>query len=353
MEIRTNKWISADAMRTELHVARSTISPSQIERWRREGLLPRPRQIGRGRGQGSIVAVLAASAAQALEIQRLFKIREKKDWVGWQLWLRDYAVDERYWRPALKRARAILRNVRDAARTYRNATQDREVDLSQLRKNVLTIVSGAPLHSPLRLLNPEMLETLVGFGIEVLLGEFGGFSRDEDGQAELAAISAMVGTQAADRSIVSGHQIDFAARIEIVLRDTSTGLQKLSRKRVLAEPSSSSREEFISVLEIASMLYRSLTPIFGRSALGLRTFHRIAAKPAIDMEAVMLLSWMALRDMSDSLLTRLEIREMREAALTLAKSARKWREQFEGASPNIQKYLVLNFKVIARNLEYN
>lgn len=87
------------------------ISSDQLRRWRLKGLLPHAKQVGLGRGAGSIVRYPIGTARQALEIHRLLGVKEKLDFVGWQLWMQGYGVAEEYWRSAIRSAWANLKHI--------------------------------------------------------------------------------------------------------------------------------------------------------------------------------------------------------------------------------------------------
>jgi DNA-binding transcriptional MerR regulator len=76
------------------------VSARQIERWRQLGLIPKPQQRALGRGRGSVSAYPGYVAAQAAEIARLLRTRNRLDDVAMLLFCRGYEVDE----TALKRA---------------------------------------------------------------------------------------------------------------------------------------------------------------------------------------------------------------------------------------------------------
>src|SRR5690606_24318824 len=126
------------------------ISSDQIERWRREGLLPSPMQFGHGRGRGSHTEVSSASVAQAREIARLYAIRRKREWVGWQLWLRGFDVAERYWCEPLEKARNAILETQQAVRRYERSAQAATVSSDTLKCRVLDAVRNTPLHAPLK-----------------------------------------------------------------------------------------------------------------------------------------------------------------------------------------------------------
>lgn len=346
-------WISADQMHADLKNAGAQISDSQIERWRREGLLTRPKQVGRGRGAGSYILVPANSAAQASEIQRLFNIRRKRDWVGWQLWTKGYAVSDQYWRPALENARSMLFDVRQAAEAFVPDTEGDIATTPSIPKiAVLTALHDTPLYSALARLRPDILETLIGFGIELITGGFSQFSYEDDNEPnseELSAVMALLGVSAAKQHTVGGKRIDFSGQIETVLLHLSNALGNIRPDKPLREPPIELRREFTQVMEIAIALYQAFLPIFGRKALDLGTINQIANNPAINIQAMLLLGWGELRQVSTEILSPVEIEELHTEAIQMLQLAGQWLAQFNAVSSDEKARMLTAFrKAIAK-----
>lgn len=307
-------WITGAEFRDALAEAGSSVSADKIERWRREGLLPHPKQVGRGRGRGSHVEVPSASVAQAQEIVRLYAECRKRGWVGWQLWLRGFDVAERYWREPLQSARDALLDTRQAARRHERSPLA-AINLDTLKNRVLAAVRNTPLHTPLTKIRPDIIETLGGFLLEIVLGKFAGFSLGSNSQPNIQerdAVLAVMGTNtAASRRIA-----DFAGAIETELQHIAKAISTAASRNSIAEPSLEARREFLVAMEIAISLYWISKAFFGRRALG--TFKRIAENPAIATQAAMLLGWGEYRNISNTILPFPAIDQMRNSAVELA-----------------------------------
>ena len=335
-------WITGDQMHAELVAAGARVSQTQIERWRRNELLPRPKQIGRGRALGSLVMVPPESAKQAIEIARLFQIREKRDWVGWQLWMQGYTVGERYWRPPMEAARASLSLTQQAARNFIDAAQDNGPDLDTIRTVTLAALRATPLFAPLAKMDPAILETLIGFASEIVSGQFGGFSREGDAKPdrrELSAVKAVLGASAADRDVVGGTRINLEP-IERILLELSTALGSSDANAPLAEPPIELRRELAQALGIATSIYQALLPAFGRNALGLGTLNRIAVNPSIELQAALLIVWLEFRLTSAEIMTSAEIGTLSHGAGALLELAQQWLTYFDASPPEEQSKLL-------------
>lgn len=312
-------WITSAEFRDALAKAGSSATAQQVERWRREGLLPHPRQIGHGRGKGSHAEVQFVSVAQVQEIVRLYAIRRKRDWVGWQLWLRGFDVAERYWREPLENARKALLDTRKAAMRYERSSQTAHANPTAIKDRVLSAVRNTPLYAPKTKIPAEYVETLTGFFQEIVLGEFTGFSRESNlhpNQKERNAVLRVMGANTAGSRLIAG----FSATIESELQDIAKAFAVIARRNSIAEPSREVRHEFLAAMEIGTSIYWISKPILGRRALDI--FNRIATNPAIARQAAMLLGWTEYRNVSNSILPLSAIDEMRNSTITIASKFR-------------------------------
>lgn len=289
-------WITGDQMRSELDRSGVVISASRLERWRREKLLPAAKQIGLGRGRGSVVVVPPDSARQALEIDRLYKVREKRDWVGWQLWMQGYWVGEQYWRAPMEGARAAFGHVARQARRYEHRSDISDSDLPALRARARSLARGTPFAAPLARIDEPMFETLLGVGSRLITGQFDGFNWDADeANEDRRAVINMLGTANAERQSIGGNKLAIAKSIEAVLEEIAIAVGRLMRRRSINEPPREERREIAQAFEVVTGLYDMVSPLIGRSALGLRTANWIGRNPDIAVHSAMLLVWGELR----------------------------------------------------------
>jgi hypothetical protein len=76
----------------------------QINRWRREGLLPKGvEQLWPDAYHGSQVCYPIGTRAQIRAAQALFREKNRREYVGLRLWRMGFPVSEDYWRPRLRR----------------------------------------------------------------------------------------------------------------------------------------------------------------------------------------------------------------------------------------------------------
>lgn len=256
-----------------------------------------------------------ASVAQAQEIDRLYVIRRKREWVGWQLWLRGFDVAEHYWREPLENARNALLETRQAARRYERSALATHNDPAALKGRVLRAVRNTPIHAPLAKITAEFVETLAGFLQEIILGKFTGFSPEINSQPnrhERNAVLAVMGANTAGSRRIA----DFAGTIEIELQHIAKAFSAIARRNSITEPSAEARHEFLAVMEIGISFY-SISKVAGHpKALGI--FNRIATNPRIPIQAVMLLGWTEYRKVSNSIMPLSQIDQLRNWAILSA-----------------------------------
>lgn len=82
-------------------VAAAQVTRDQLRRYQREGLIPRPRQVGLGRGRGTRVLYPAGSTKQLLALRALLKIPYSFAVAMWQLWWEGFDVGEAQFRELL------------------------------------------------------------------------------------------------------------------------------------------------------------------------------------------------------------------------------------------------------------
>jgi hypothetical protein len=76
----------------------------KVRRWRRQGLLPKEIDWRPEAYHGSTVRYPKGTCTQLRAAAALFKKRNRVNYVGLRLWRLGFAVDDKYWRPRLRRA---------------------------------------------------------------------------------------------------------------------------------------------------------------------------------------------------------------------------------------------------------
>ena len=74
-------------------VAGFVVTPQQLARWHRLGLLPRPVQRGQGRGRGTVTMYPGGTSRQLVELCRARSGTRELIRVGFRMWWRGFEVD--------------------------------------------------------------------------------------------------------------------------------------------------------------------------------------------------------------------------------------------------------------------
>jgi hypothetical protein len=322
-----NAWESQAEVDVVLSETGATMN--KLPRWRREGLLPREIDWRPHNYHGSAVRYPKATCRQIRAITTLFKEKNRVEYVGLRLWRFGFPVDERHWRPRLRKAgqqldwiiplvmRLIDRFNRDSEsetfydRAARGFVKTDDIVLSRLKGR--TSVDNLPIL--LRVLS------------EVGTGDFYGFEaprvRDEDGKVwrsvdETVISGAFDLTNAQSHAIVE-KRLNLIELLPSGLGHVSTAMSMGSFASVAdapAEEIARARDDASNALAIGLNLYEASRWIYGDGAFGLRLAAWIAQKAPDALLDSMTLLMFRLRKVPGAIRPSDEIAE-------LARQARK------------------------------
>jgi hypothetical protein len=322
-----NAWESQAEVDVVLSETGATMN--KLPRWRREGLLPREIDWRPHNYHGSAVRYPKATCRQIRAITTLFKEKNRVEYVGLRLWRFGFPVDERHWRPRLRKAgqqldwiiplvmRLIDRFNRDSEsetfydRAARGFVKTDDIVLSRLKGR--TSVDNLPI----------LLRVLSEFGT----GDFYGFEaprvRDEDGKVwrsvdETVISGAFDLTNAQSHAIVE-KRLNLIELLPSGLGHVSTAMSMGSFASVAdapAEEIARARDDASNALAIGLNLYEASRWICGDGAFGLRLAAWIAQKAPDALLDSMTLLMFRLRKVPGAIRPSDEIAE-------LARQARK------------------------------
>ena len=310
-------WETIADLKSAFAAARVSISADQLERWRGKGLLPKVRQVGRGRATGgSEIRYPAGTARQALAIARHLARKRKLDRIGWELWIEGFQVDEAHWRAPLGNARKQFSSVREAVqRAVARDENNEEAEQTVFDQSDIEVLRGTPIYAAVSRLSTDMRASVARIAAEVLLGRGAGTDAKE-----LDSVKSVLGI-AAQVPVIGGHRLNFS-QIDRVLENLSAALNALDESAKLREPSIEVRRELANAQTIAVGLYRS-THWLINGALNLRTAERIFNNASIDIQAVMLLIWVQYRAIDSEIVSADTIAKMVEGAGQLIEISEK------------------------------
>jgi hypothetical protein len=264
-------------------------SDHQLERWRGARLLPPVRQDPNAY-RGSTVEHPPGTAKQVVRLMELLAVKEKFDYVGWQLWWEGFDVGEEHWRPKLKAAAKsgdkALRGLRGILTRWRNDESDsRETEFDKLQHQIPT-ASLAPQIAR-RLSAPE-IAALLRVLTHVGAGEFFDFD-DVPNPDELSEHEIVVSGLNMEKSgsyaggtpresipkpdQIFGQSMNFIQVLPIIFRDMAKALRKHSLADAFNFPLDellAARDDVRGALRIGEDLYEGTKWIYGNRAFGLR-----------------------------------------------------------------------------------
>ena len=276
-------------------LANASVSKDQLERWRFNGLLPKVSQVGKGRGLGSETRYPIGTANQAIAIFELLSVKEKLSFVGWQLWMRGFTVDERYWKADIDNAIFLLKRTPAYVRLLdRKYSTDAKSVYDRIPPDIF---QHTPFAKGLAKLSPDMQVLSFSLLGEVATGSFKSFTEipSDDPKINMDTISKFIGLPM--QPIVAGifPKLDFEKELELQLGAISNALHDLRIKPsiTIERITPDIRRELWAVLDIAGNLQATL-PALRKSPIG--RFAHASAKDQ-KLQAFGIILWSVFREM--------------------------------------------------------
>jgi hypothetical protein len=302
------------------------VSADQMNRWRREGLLPPVEQVPVPYS-GSEIRYPVGTCEQIRAASALFAEKHRMDFVGWQLFLAGYPVAEKHWKPSLRSTAKFLDKVRPILVLLTDRYNRREETLAD--KTGAMSWSGLILSRVERRVSVEERPTIARVLLETAQGEFEGFEFPErDGERsydELAMIKAL-DLRAAETDKILGISPKYVEALPFTLRDISQAMREGSFQKDVDGPSEallSARCDVVNTLTIAKNLYAATEWIFGKKALGLRMMNWIALKRPVGAVEAFILLFVRLRRIPDSIHSSEDIAAMAAESELVAAQVRE------------------------------
>jgi hypothetical protein len=292
------------------------ITRFKVNRWANIGLLRRKKVRG-------VSYYSSSSCDQAIAIRDLLRDEKRKfEYVGWELWWRGFWVDERYWKPQLRRDAALLDRYlrRLRSRMDQESDADKTIFDAIAKSNISNIIL-----SRLQIqLTTNELATVLRVILEVASGTFQGFEpqsssdpRTEDqieagikwrSYDEIQTINALKIGQS-EKHFMGGEHLNLVGNLLPTLEDINEACSG-SFKETVEGPEigiANARDDVRNALRIALALYSATQRIYGQEAFGLKFGAWIARKSDRRLKSIFTLIWVRLRESSDSLLSSNDI----------------------------------------------
>jgi hypothetical protein len=327
MEAR--RWETREDIEEEAR-AKGFIPPSldHLERWRGKHLLKRAKQIW-----GNIVELPPGTAKQAVRLMELLRVKEKFDYVGWELWWEGFDVGDEWWMPTLRDAAEKgdvgLKQMRKLLARWNvgGSDADEETEFDRLERETPANALGWQIARRLKI---GETATYLRILSEVASGKLSGFDEGAergDGSDYDVAIRALdlarAGNYPADTTEdatkvdrIFGRDLNLISALRYVLRDIGVALRAHLLSDVLTFPVeeiNAARDDVGRALEIGTTLYEMGRWVFGPGAFGLRIMPWLAQRPA-RQRALWILGFAVLRRGKHPLLSSTQIAILSEQA---------------------------------------
>ena len=284
-------WETAEDLTAAFERAGAQVSTDQLRRWRDQGLMPAVRQIGLGRGQGSVVRYPPGTANLAIEISRLLAIKKKVSFVGWQLWMHGYEIADQFWKPAIYEAATDLKHIRGWLRLVEKRYADRDTTIFD--EISISEFAGSPVAKGLSRLSLELQALAYGLIADVAKGEFtqSGFTADGQQGLNIKSLLGATGLSAAASKAIAAllSLRGFGEELEVQLAAISDGMAEIHSMTLseICQIAAPQRTGFANLLAFANQIDANI-PQFRKSAIG-----RFAKAISADrkLQAVSLIIW--------------------------------------------------------------
>ncbi|MGC9953683.1 MAG: hypothetical protein ABSD21_05355 [Rhizomicrobium sp.] len=301
-------------------LADNDVSPEQNTRWRRDGLLSDVEQVPSAY-YGSAVFYPAGTCAQIAAAARLFREKNRINYVGRMLWWEGFPVDERYWKPDL----ISLAGWADRVCGWIAPLMDREGDNQRTLPERLSDAG----HSDIILsrvrprLEGNELASVLRVALDTASGCFTRFEepeRDSKGRErsfDETAIVRGLDLAASGTHSIFGHRLRLKEEIEGALKAAARAIRTTSFSDVATgreEIIFAARNDVRNALRMELALYEACEWVYGRQAFGLRLVAWIAKKRPTTMIGIMILGFAQLRRASNQLLSSEEIAALADTA---------------------------------------
>jgi len=280
------------------------LTPNQITRWRREGLLPDVMQV-QDPYHGSLVHYPLGTCRQVEAVARLFKVKNRSRYVGWQLWWEGYPVDEKNWRPRLEKSarlfdqglgRLLQYLERDEQKPGKRTLQER-MARSSVTNLVISRIRGRQ--------SGAALATTFATILNVASGTFEQFSlsdASEGKNADKARTIEAMDLDASETDTILGHRLNLVPELPNVFSAMSKALPGGGLSTVMTFPEQlvfRARDDVRNAFRIAVAHYDATKWIYGPAAFGLRLAAWIGRKQPDWLMPMIILGFAKLRQTSN------------------------------------------------------
>jgi hypothetical protein len=303
-------------------LAELDLSMDQVRRWRRVGLLSKEIDWSPQDYRGSVVRYPKGTCAQIRAANALFKQKNRNEYVGRWLWRFSFRVDEKFWRPRLRRIGRLLDRVMRLLPWFIDRF-DRNLagpTFYEYAAGQAEAVDDIVLSRIKRRLSADHLPAFLRVASDIGLGEFSGFGHTVSGEEEIsdrAATIKALDLKNAKKHAILGAKLNLVELLPSGLRNLSDAMPAGGFEALADEPMdglAAACRDAMNGLAIGLYLYEGARWIYGDEAFGLRLLAWIARKAPDGLLDGATLLLFRLRTMPGALMPSDKIAEMAKQA---------------------------------------
>lgn len=296
------RWETRQQLFAAAKAARHPVSPSQLGRLHRAGLIPAPQIRALGRGRGTESRYPPGTSACLVRVMEIHAREHRLTSTAWRLWWEDGGKIPAPARKLLVRAARSWDEERDRLVTLLAGDEAGApaavAEMDQLYADAENDRLRGPLGEARRNVGRERFATVVRVLGEVGAGRF--ISRDHDGDADEAGrlIDRALGLErgrtdrlaSAAPWLNSDPGVDLGLLSDILGARSMVGLAEISDSQI-----DLARVEVQSLIGVVTAVAPLVERLHGRGAFGLGMMGRLFGASAPRSQALILLGWLALR----------------------------------------------------------
>lgn len=304
MDMQPSEYIPVGEFISRLKRRGVQVTPVQLARWRREGLMAPAEQLAMGRGFGSVAFVRSDELERAVVIAQLLKQRRSFDDVLWRLWICDLSIGSEHLRSQLLAAAETFDSV---IRTFKRILDDE----NKLDDTIEQVFVGRTSIRFFRQLRKRVgRNRFVSFFFEIMrigAGQFDDISiHPELNHPERChaarIIDAGFGLQRARTDCLGNVGPVISGDYSATLKAVSDAFGASTMVRAVQAMSNATLEqakaEWFALLRILAAGSAALEAQFGKGAFGLRVAASLLLNTDRKVQAICVIAWAMMRNNS-------------------------------------------------------
>lgn len=319
---------TADELITRMQAHQFMVTKTELARWHRAGLLPRPERRSLGRGYGMVSVYPPGTADQLLALYTFHQLEKRLPYVAWRLWWAGYDIPMSYARQFLEEAVDIWHQ---AIGELQDLQKHPEMMAEQIDRTRIMRFHFKPLTQARKRVGRKNFPSIVNILVRIASGTFEGYTIDPEtgtDARERAIVEKVFGLRRARTERIAGAKPWLAGEdISEAFKLCSALLRVHPPGKALETAQESdlltARDETRSFLAFMESLSTTLDSLLGRGALGFSVYTDVIRALGPRDQAMMLLFWMMFRSWG--------LGEGMDALLGLARQWQQvWLPMFQG-----------------------